>query len=158
MRFRCFVLIAAGLSLSVGQAEAQNVDFAALKSELRANDSVIVEREDGTVVKGRVLNLSVERLTLRTDDISQDLTVNQVVKIQRRRNGIVLGALIGAAVGVPFGLALRSYAQNEGGSEGGALAFPIAVGVGRASALMPSWSNRVRSSNVSLRRRALSIS
>jgi hypothetical protein len=130
MRSRYLTLIAAGLLLSVGQAQAQEADFAGLSDELRANDSVDVSLEDGTIVRGRVLNLSVDAMTLRTAELTRDLNANQVTRVQRRRNGILLGAVIGAAVGVPFGLALKSYAHNEGGSEGLAVLMPIGVGLG----------------------------
>jgi hypothetical protein len=50
MRSRYLTLIAAGLLLSVGQAQAQDIDFAGLSDELRANDSVDVGLEDGTMV------------------------------------------------------------------------------------------------------------
>jgi hypothetical protein len=130
LRSRLLTLIAAGLLLSVGQAQAQDTDFAGLSDELRANDSVDVSFEDRMIVRGRVLNLSVDAMTLRTGELTRDLKANQVTRVQRRRNGILLGAVIGAAVGVPFGLALKSYAHNEGGSEGLAVLMPIGVGLG----------------------------
>jgi hypothetical protein len=47
--------------------------------------------------------------------------------VQRKRNGVLLGALIGAGVGILPAVAISSYTNNEGGSSAWA-AMPIGVG------------------------------
>jgi hypothetical protein len=42
---------------------------------------------------------------------------------------------MGAVAGIPFGVVLKAYVHNEGGSEAGALAFPVAVGAGAGLAI-----------------------
>jgi hypothetical protein len=110
-------------------------DFARVAQKLKVGDSIVVTTDTGMQIKGRFLNLSPTQIALHVDNLEQQLAAAQVSRIQLRRNGVTLGALIGAGVGIPFGLALKSYAHNEGGSEAGALAFPILVGTGTGIAI-----------------------
>ena len=81
------------------------------------------------------MDLSNVQITVLADDQRREIPADQVTRVQRRRNGILLGALIGAGAGVPFGIALPSWAHNEGGSEAGALLLPIAAGLGAGIAI-----------------------
>jgi hypothetical protein len=87
------------------------------------------------MVTGRVVDISNVQITVLADDMRREIPADQVTRVQRRRNGIRLGALIGAGAGLPFGIALKSYAHNEGDNEAGALLFPIAVGLGAGVAI-----------------------
>ena len=114
-------------------AEAQTTtgtEFGRLADKLKVGDSIVVTTDTGAEVRGRFLSVSPTGIALNVNDVQQQLPASQVSRIQVRRNGVLLGALIGAGAGVPFGLALKAWAHNEGGSEAGALAIPIAMGLG----------------------------
>ena len=128
----------AALLLAASPAWAQDPsppDFSRLNEQLKTGDGVLVSIQGGTMVRGRVVDISNVQITVLANDVRREIPADQVTRVQRRRNGILLGALIGAGAGIPFGIALRSYAYNEGGNEAGALLFPIAVGLGTGVAI-----------------------
>ena len=119
-------------------AEAQTTtgnEFGGLGDKLKVGESIVVTTDAGAEVKGRFLSVSPAGIVLHVNDVQRQLPASQVSRIQVRRNGVLLGALIGAGAGLPFGLALKSWAHNEGGSEAGALAIPIAIGLGTGIAI-----------------------
>ena len=129
-------VVATGFLLVTCPAWAQDsgrqasTEFARLQQKLKTGDSVIVRIENGTEIKGRLQDVDGAHIAVLTKDVRREIPADQVTRVQRRRNGILLGALIGAGVGIPFGIFLREYAYNEGGNQAGALALPIAVGLG----------------------------
>lgn len=137
---RVFV-IAAAIFVAATSAAAQpaqasaDSDLARIADKLKVGDSIVVTTDTGSEMKGRFLNISAAGIALHVNNVEQHLSAAQVSRIQVRRNGVLLGALIGAGVGVPFGLALKSWANNEGGSEAAALAVPILVGLGSGIAI-----------------------
>lgn len=137
--FRATVLAALLLAASPAWAQDSSprvdADFSRLREQLKIGDGVVVSIRGGTMVRGRVVDISNVRIAVLANDVRREIPGDQVTRVQRRRNGILLGALIGAGAGIPFGIALRSYAHNEGGSEAGALLFPIAVGLGAGIAI-----------------------
>jgi hypothetical protein len=118
-----------------GTQSPADSDFARLPDKVKVGDPIVVTTDTGMQIKGRFSNVSAAGLALHVDNVEHRIPAAQVSRIQVRRNGILLGALIGAGVGVPFGLALKSWAHNEGGSEAGALSFPILVGLGTGIAI-----------------------
>ena len=107
----------------------------ALRQQLKGGDRVTVHLDDGATVAGTFVTVSDADLTMVTGGVRRVIPASQIARVQRRRNGVLLGTIIGAAAGVPFGLALRSYAHNEGGNQAGALLFPIGVGAGAGLAI-----------------------
>jgi len=105
-------------------------EFAGLRQKLRTGESLIVSIDSGTQIRGRLQDVNGAHIVVLADEVRRDIPAEQVTRVQRRRNGVALGAVIGAGVGVAFGLAARSYAYNEGGSEGAALLLPIGAGLG----------------------------
>jgi hypothetical protein len=128
------VLTGSAVAAQSTQSPVDN-DLARLADKLKVGDSIVVTTDTGLQIKARFLDVSAGGIALHVDNLRQQLPAAEVSRIQVRRNGVLLGALIGAGVGVPFGLALKSYAHNEGGSEAGALAFPILVGLGTGVAI-----------------------
>jgi hypothetical protein len=116
MRKSCAVACGALAILVATVADAQQVatSSAHLPVFLRAGDTVYITEDRGQPEWQGTRDIAAERVT----------------RVQVRRNGVMLGAVIGTAIGIPFGIALKSYANNEVGSEAGALAFPIAIGAG----------------------------
>jgi hypothetical protein len=117
------------------QAPRADPDFSGLQRHLKAGDEVVVTIQGGTTIRGRVGALSAGQITIVSDHEPQEIPATQVSKIQRRRNGILLGALIGAGTGLAFGFALKTYAYNEGGNEAAALLLPIGIGLGAGIAI-----------------------
>jgi hypothetical protein len=111
-------------------SEGQATDFAQLHEDLRVGDPVAVTMRDGTTIRGKTVEISDAGLVVLVGGSRTEVPAGQVVRIERRRNGILLGALIGAGAGVAFGLAARSYAFNEGGNEAAAFLLPTAIGLG----------------------------
>lgn len=126
----------ATLLLAASSGSAQDLsrpplsDFSRLQEQLKTGDEVVVNTYDGTTIRGRVAEVSTVHIALVANGVRREIPRDQVTRVQRRRNGILLGALIGAGAGIPFGLALKSYAHNEGATETRALLFPIGVGLG----------------------------
>ena len=133
---RAWTTALAALLLAASSGSAQDLsrpllsDFSRLREQLKAGDEVVVNTRDGTTIRGRVVEVSTVQIAVVANNVRREIPSDQVTRVQRRRNGILLGALIGAGAGVPFGLALKSYAHNEGSTETGALLFPIGVGLG----------------------------
>jgi hypothetical protein len=118
-----------------GQTAQAVSDFSRLHEHLRPGDTIDVTMTDGTTFRGETLEISDTRLVVQANGSRKELGADQLVKIDRRRNGVLLGAIIGAGAGIPFGLAMRSYAYNEGGDQAGALILPILAGVGAGIAI-----------------------
>jgi hypothetical protein len=83
----------------------------------------------GDKIKGRMLEVSPDRIVLQQNGGFRTVDAAQIQKVQKHKNGVLLGAMIGAGSMIPVSLALSSYAYNEGASQGGAF-VPIALGVG----------------------------
>lgn len=79
-------------------------------------------------IKGRMFEVTAEGIVLKTKDGPRNIAASQIAKVQRRKNGVLLGALIGAGGGVPLALTVAAYNANEGGS-GAWAAVPILVGM-----------------------------
>jgi hypothetical protein len=112
-----------------------NADFSRLGQSLKAGDEVVVGILGGKTVKGRVVDISDAQIALLVDGVRTGIPADQITRVQRRRNGVLLGALIGGGVGVGFGLFGSAYANNEGGNQASALFIPIAVGLGAGIAI-----------------------
>jgi hypothetical protein len=104
-------------------------DLTQLQTTVKQDDKLEVTMTNGDKVKGRMFEVTAERIVLKTNNGSRDIAASQITKVQRRKNGVLLGALIGAGAGVPFAIFVAEYSHNEGGSSAAA-ALPIVFGVG----------------------------
>jgi hypothetical protein len=129
------VLLAAPAAWAQVPSPREDAEFSRLQERLRTGDGVLVSIDDGTTVKGRVVDVSSLRMTVRVDDANREIPGDRITRVQRRRNGILLGAIIGTGAGAAVGLAARSYAYNEGGNETAALLLPLAAGLGAGIAV-----------------------
>lgn len=109
-------------------AAGSSVDLVGLQQQLKIGDSLIVDTDKGTEVKGRFQGVTAMDVVVLRNGVRQEIPSTHIVRVQKRHNGVRLGAVIGAAVGFPLGLALRSWAHEYGGNEAGAFAAPIALG------------------------------
>jgi hypothetical protein len=125
--------LAASVLASPAGAQAPGLpdpQFAALATQLSMGDSLTVTDTAGEVVKGRLEALAPEQITLLVDGQRHTVAAARIARVQRKRVGVLLGAVIGAGVGIAAGAALASYADNEGGSQAAAWMFPIGIGLG----------------------------
>ena len=124
-------ILALGVVIGLGApAWAQDrTDFTTLQNTLKQADTVTLTTVGGDKIKGRMLEVSADRIVLQQNGGARTVDAAQIQKVQKRKNGVLLGAVIGAGSMVPVSLALSSYAYNEGASQGGAF-VPIALGLG----------------------------
>jgi hypothetical protein len=125
------LLATAGAGVAAAQsAPGADPAFARMRDKLRQNDRVTVTLVDGSTVKGRVLDVSSEALSVQTDVGGQQFTAADVDRVQRHRRTMLLGGIIGTGVGLVCGLALAQLYANEGNQGAGAVVGLTAVGLG----------------------------
>src|SRR5689334_1772782 len=132
-------LLMAGLASADAQAQDRN-DFSQLQTTLKQNDKLTVTTENGMKIKGKMIEASPDQIVLNLKGGPQQIPASRILRVQRKHNGVWLGALIGAGAGIPLALAMSSYVSNEGGDAALAvvpIAFGAALGVG-IDALLPS--------------------
>lgn len=110
-------------------AAQETGSFDQLPGLVKPGEILIVTSDDGSKVKGRMIEISADRILFRMKKGERSIPASEITRVQHYRNGVLLGALIGGAAGIPFALALNEYAANEGGSPGVA-AVPIVLGMG----------------------------
>ena len=143
------VILAASLLLAsfgsrqaLAQNEASQVDpaFVQLQNTLKVDDTLTVTSDNGNKIKGRLIEITPDHILLRVKNGQQTIAAPQIMKVGKRKNGVLLCAVVRAGAGVPFAVAIGSYASNEGA--GGAYAFvPVLMGLGIGiviDALIPS--------------------
>lgn len=69
-----------------------------------------------SVHQGTLVEARTDALVLETRDGRRVYPVQDIERVQRRRNGTVLGTAVGAGIGLAGGLALASLLANEGGN------------------------------------------
>ena len=107
---------------------AANPEFKQLPQVLKTNDKIIVTSVDGTKAEGRLTEISTDRIVLRLEPGNdRSFSASQVARVQRLKNGVLLGALIGLGASIPLAVGAEAYANNEGGS-GGAVALGFVAG------------------------------
>src|SRR5262245_10091250 len=79
-------------------------DFTQLQTTLKQDDKLEVTTTNGVKVQGRILEVTAERIVLKMKDGTREIAASEITKVQRRKNGVLLGALIGAGAGVPVAL------------------------------------------------------
>jgi len=65
---------------------------------------------------GTIAEVRADALVLETSQGRRTLLVADIERVQRRRNGTVLGTAVGAGIGLAGGLALATLFANEGGN------------------------------------------
>jgi hypothetical protein len=105
-----------------------------LESRLRQGDRVSITGPGIGTVRGRLLALEPDRLTVDSDAGVRHITADQVDRIKRTRFGVLLGTIIGAGVGVAFAIPLNMLIHAEGGDALGdttkLLALTTGIGFG----------------------------
>ena len=83
-------------------AAAQTVDET-IRASVKTGQRVTVTADTGEQVKGRVINVATDALTLR--DKRDDITIPyaQIIRIEKQRDSLYNGLLIGFGVGAAYG-------------------------------------------------------
>ena len=131
-----------GSRQALAQGEATQVDpaFLQLQNTLKVDDTLTITSDNGNKIKGRLIEITPDHILLRVKNRQETIATPQIMKVGKRKNGVLLGAIIGAGASIPFALGVSSYAYNEGGS-GAAALVPIMMGLGIGigiDALLPS--------------------
>ena len=127
--------LAAGLAIvlacvSIASAQTGDPTRTAIEDRATPGDRLTITTLGGARSTGRLVDTDVDALILQAGDTRQSFAYADIDRVQRHKNGILLGALIGTGVGLLFGVPLRSWANNEqaGGDE--ILAICLAAGIG----------------------------
>jgi hypothetical protein len=125
------------------QDDASQVDpaFVQLQNALKIDDKLTITSDNGNKVNGRLIEITDDQILLRVKNGQQSIAAPRIVKVAKRKNGVLLGAIIGAGASIPFALAISTYSYNEGGSQASAFLIPVMMGLGIGTgidALIPS--------------------
>jgi len=104
-------------------------DFASLQTTLKQEDDVTLITLAGEKLRGRMVQVSADQIVLSEKAGPRTVSAADIQRVQKRKNGVLLGAVIGAGAMIPVSLALSSYSYNEGG-DGSMAIVPIALGLG----------------------------
>jgi len=122
---------------SMAPAWAQDkADFAALQTTLKREDKVTLTTLAGDKIEGRMVGVSVGQIELLTKNGPRTVDAVQIQKVQKRKNGVALGAVVGTAAGITSAVALAKYVGDEGGVSGGLPSFRSGWGWALESASM----------------------
>jgi hypothetical protein len=118
--------------VGVSTAGAQDVDLTrtTIEQKAKAGDRLTITTRDGAQSKGRLVDVGIDALFLQAADGQRSFAYDDIGRVRRHKNGIVLGLIIGAGAGLAAGLPLRSWANNETGDGDRVLAMFLAVGIG----------------------------
>ena len=129
--------IAAAVLLASIPARAQDsqptipAGFARLQNTVKTGDVVIVTVQDGTKLEGRLTDVSASSMGVQVKGTRHAIPGDRVTRVQRKRNGVWLGAVIGAAAGVPFAVFLHMYDEVLPGPS----IWPVFAGLGAGIAV-----------------------
>lgn len=129
------VLAVAGVAAPASAQGDPDRPFATLGRQLRPDDRVTVRGGDIGEVRGRLTAITGDALTVDTENGVRTIAARDVDRIDRRRKGILLGALIGLGAGAAAGAALNSWFRNEGNDAAGETAAVVAIGLGTGLAI-----------------------
>src|SRR5262245_57026013 len=117
-------LLFAALFPNAAHAQTVAGSFDELRRILAVDETVVVTENIGRQIRGKVVDVSADALTIRTGDrqVFMESTVAEVRRIDSLRNGLLMGAGIGGAV-----LALGIY-DCAAGSGRGTCGAPIEDG------------------------------
>jgi hypothetical protein len=127
----------AGALVGVSTAGAQTVDLTrtTIEQKAKSGDRLTITTRDGAQSKGRLVDVGSDKLVLQAADGQRSFAYNDIDRVRRYKNGIVLGVLIGAGAGLAVGLPLRSWGNNEGADGDRVLATFLAAGIGVGTGL-----------------------
>jgi hypothetical protein len=132
--------LAFGLVLLLATAtSAQAQDVATVRDRLdrgtRIGDKLTIETRDGIKVEGRLVGIGGDTLLLNTAGAERSFAYQDIDRVRRRRNGVLLGAVIGLSTGILLGIPPRLIVNNEGGDGDLALISIAAIGLGAGVAI-----------------------
>jgi hypothetical protein len=118
--------------VGVSTAGAQTVELAraTIDREAKAGDRLTITTRDGTHSKGRLVDVGSDALVLRAARGQRSFAYDDIDRVRRHKNGILLGLIIGAGAGLAVGLPMRSWANNETGDGDRILTTFLAAAIG----------------------------
>jgi len=114
----CLLLLSLVAATTPAAAQSPAVvepGFGGLAARLRQGDRISIAGPGIGAVRGRLVAVSADRLTVRTDQGLRDVTPAEVDRIKRTRFGVLLGPIIGAGAGVALAIPVNMLIAAEGG-------------------------------------------
>jgi hypothetical protein len=102
----------------------------AVQLKVKRGDSMTVTTIDGRVSRGRFVIEGDDAMVLSVDDREVPLAWADITRVQRRRNGIMLGALIGIAAGAVAAYPVYMISENETGDGAADAVKMVLMGAG----------------------------
>jgi len=120
---------------STAGAQTADPTRTTIERKAKAGDRLTITTRDGAQSKGRLVDVGIDALVLQAADGQRSFAYNDIDRVRRFKNGIVLGVLIGTGAGLVAGLAMRSWAHNEGADGDRIFAIWLAAGIGVGTGL-----------------------
>lgn len=127
IRFGAIAVIAC--STWAPPAWAQDVRDA-IDDNARPGDRLTITTRDDREITGRFVLGRDDVLVLSQEGHEAQLRWSDIDRVERRRNGVLLGAILGAGAGVATGIPVAMLVENERGEGAKALTSMILLGLG----------------------------
>jgi hypothetical protein len=95
--------------------------------DVRIGDTLIVQTRDALKVKGTLLSITDDQLTLAVGGVPRTVLAADVQSMKRKRFGVLLGPIVGAGTGFALGLVAASDAPAPGFTGEQDLATPVVI-------------------------------
>jgi hypothetical protein len=102
----------------------------AIDRRSRSGDRLTIDTRQGGTLEGRLVNSTADELMLDIEGRARSVRFDEIARVRRRRNGILLGAIVGLGAGLTFGIPVRMLVNNETGDGNSALLTMVGIGVG----------------------------
>lgn len=133
------VMAAAFLNVSTASAQSADLARAAIERKADTGDRLTITTRDGAQSKGRLLDVGVDALVVQAADGPRKFAYDDIERVRRHKNRILIGTLAGAGAGLAVGLPLRRRANNEG-ADGDRILTAFLVGGTGVGALLSALS------------------
>jgi hypothetical protein len=137
------VLALALVGVSTVAAQAPEQARSTIEQKANPGDRLTITTRDGTQSKGRLVDVGVDALVVQAADGLRKFAYDDIDRVRRHKNTILIGALIGAGSGLAVGLPLRRRANNEAADGDRILTAFLVAGTG-VGALLSALSGTSR--------------
>lgn len=95
------LIFSLAVPFAAGQDSPSEPELQSLRKKIANGDSLVLTLEDGMKLEATLLELTLPAfLKIRAGGSERVVSLSQITRIQRKKNGVLLGALIGLGAGV----------------------------------------------------------
>ncbi|HMC77376.1 MAG TPA: hypothetical protein VKH34_09590 [Vicinamibacterales bacterium] len=123
-------LLVASCTLGWAQQPGADPAFERMRTKLKPGNRVTIDLQNGSTLAGRFVDAGPGTMTIATVIGDRTLTPAEMLRVQRHRHGVLLGAIIGGGAGLFFGIGTSMILRYEGYDGDGALFGLTALGLG----------------------------